>query len=76
MSLNYRTVAAVALLSAVPLPSLNMFLSSLDILACDFKVPLDAMAWAISGIGCSVSEVNLMLLTETCQPGGFGLDVL
>ena len=53
-----------------------MFLSSLDILACDFKVPLDAMAWAISGIGCSVSEVNLMLLTETCQPGGFGLDVL
>ncbi len=53
-----------------------MFLSSLDILACDFKVPHDTMAWAISEICCAVSEVNLMLSTVICQPSGFGLDVL
>ena len=49
MSLNCRMVATPVLLSAVALLSLIMFLPSLDIMARDFQVSYDAMAWAISG---------------------------
>ena len=37
------------LLSAVPLLSLNMFLPSLGVMATDFQVGYDEMAFAISG---------------------------
>lgn len=49
ISLNYRLVATLVLLSAVPLLSLNMFLPSLETMARDFRVSYDAMAWAVSG---------------------------
>ena len=49
ISLNYRMVATLALLSAVPLLSLNMFLPSLETMAREFRVSYDTMAWAVSG---------------------------
>ena len=49
IGLNCRMAATLVLLSAVPLLSLNMFLPSLDIMARDFRVSYDTMAWAISG---------------------------
>lgn len=44
-----KLIAILILLTAVPLLSLNMFLPSLGVMANEFRIGFDKMAWAVSG---------------------------
>lgn len=44
-----KLTAILILLTAVPLLSLNMFLPSLGVMANEFRIGFDKMAWAVSG---------------------------